>query len=60
MHYLQGIVHTGSLNGKPVLSTWTTTNAQAREEKQNFLFIGAKRALVLRDGKIGFKIVGYF
>lgn len=59
-HYLMGVIHTGTIGNKRVLTTWTTTAAQARKEKRNLSHIGADKILIMRDGRIGYKIVGYF
>jgi hypothetical protein len=59
-HYLVGVVHTGSLDGRKVLTTWTTTKDEAYEKADEFRAQGAGLARVFADGRVGFRIVGFW
>lgn len=59
-HYLQGVIHTDTLDGRKVLTTWTTTKTHANAEAEKFRSQDAVLARVMRDGRSGFRIVGYW
>jgi hypothetical protein len=59
-HHLAGVVHTGSLDGRKVATTWTTTRREAGVQAEAFRTEGAALSRIFTDGRAGFRIVGYF
>ncbi len=60
MHYLEGIIYEGQLDGKKVLTTWSGKKDEAEAKAEAFKVQGAAKSLVLGDGKAAFRIVGYW
>lgn len=59
-HHLEGIVHTGSVDGRKILTTWTTQKSEAEKKAKEFQAQGADLTRVFTDGRVGFRIVGWF
>lgn len=59
-HHLEGIFHFGKLDGKKVITTWTTKRSDANRQAEKFRAEGADFSRVFTDGRIGFRIVGYW
>lgn len=59
-HYLEGCTHTGSLDGKKVLTTWTTKKSDANRKADEFRSSGADLTRIFKDGRAGYRIVGYW
>lgn len=60
-HYLEGVTHEGTLDGKKVLTTWTTKKGDAQRKADQFRYDeGATLVRIFPDGRAGFKVVGYW
>lgn len=59
-HYLEGVTHEGTLDGRKALTTWTTTKTDAGHKAEAFRVEGAALARIFTDGRAGFRIVGYW
>ena len=59
-HYLEGVIHEGTLDGRAVLTAWTTRKDDAAKKAEEFRVQGAARSRVFTDGRCGFRIVGFF
>lgn len=59
-HYLEGVIHSGTLDGKKVLTTWTNSKVNAEKQIEHMKHMGAYHTRIFKDGRIGFRIVGYW
>ena len=59
-HYLEGVVHEGKVDGRKTLTTWTTQKSEAERKAQEFRSQGADLARIFTDGRVGYRIVGWF
>lgn len=59
-HYLEGVVHEGKVDGRKTLTTWTSDKLVADLKVREFKSEGADMAKVFVDGRIGYRIVGWF
>lgn len=59
-HYLEGVTHVGQLDGRQVLTTWLTKKGDASKKVLEFKAQGADFTRIFTDGRLGYRVVGYW